>query len=79
MSNKKEEVIIDPMDAVGRLDPNYERIVVEEQGTDLKTAINEVREFVNRLKEKGFEIGLDEIDLNSVYQFTLTVNKKETD
>ena len=79
LSIKKEEVIIDPMDAVDKLDPNYERNVVEEQGTDLKTAINEVREFVERLKEKGFEIGLDEIDLNTNYQFTITVQKKETD
>ena len=79
LSNKREETIIDPMDAVDRLNPDYERIVVEEQGTDLKTAINEIREFVDRLKEKGFEIGLDEMDLDTNYQFTITVTKKDTD
>ncbi len=79
ISNKKEEVIIDPMDAVNRLDPNYEKVVTETKGTDLKTAINDVREFINSLEERGFNVSLDEIDLNNTYQMTISITKKDTD
>ena len=79
VTTQKEEVLIDPMDAVAKLDPNYEKMVVEEKGADLKTAINDVREFIEQLQAKGFEISLDEIDLNNTYQMTINITKKDTD
>lgn len=80
--NKIEEIretssesIIDPMASVIKLDPNYEEKQKEVEGMDLKTAINDVREFVNTLQNKGFEVAIDEIDLENTYQITINVKK----
>ncbi len=75
----KDDVTIDPMDAVARLNPDYEKVIKEETGTDLKTAINEIRDFVSSLQERGFEISLEELDLNDTYQINLNIKKQETD
>ena len=79
LSVQREEVVVDPMDAVDRLDPNYNKVVMEEKGADLKSAINEVREFINTLEERGFTISLDEVDLNDTYQMTINITKQDTD
>ena len=63
-----ENPIIDPMDSVIQLEPNYNEYIEEKQGIDLKTAINEIRELVNNLNERGFTISLDELDLDTKYQ-----------
>ena len=60
-----ENPIIDPMDSVIQLEPNYNEYIEEKQGIDLKTAINEIRELVNNLNERGFVISLDELDLDN--------------
>jgi len=73
-SESKEE-IFDPMDAVIKLDPNYGKIIEEEQGIDLKTAINEVRELVSRLEQKGFNISLEELDITGNYQMTINIKE----
>jgi len=69
------EKIIDPMDSVIKLDPNYNQMVEEAKGTDLKTAINQVRDLITRMQEQGFNINLDEIDLANDYQITITIKK----
>lgn len=78
----KEEIpenIIDPMDSAIKLDPNYVEKQIEEEGLDLKTAINEIRDFVNKMNEKGFEMNLDEIDLDNTYQMTINIKKKDAE
>ena len=73
------ENIIDPMDSAIKLDPNYVEKQIEEEGLDLKTAINEIRDFVNKMNEKGFEMNLDEIDLDNTYQMTINIKKKDAE
>lgn len=74
---KKEEKIIDPMDSVIKLDPNYNKMIEEAKGIDLKTAINEVRDLIQKMEKQGFSISLDEIDLTDKYQMTISINKSE--
>ena len=82
--NKIEEIketstekIVDPMDSVIKLDPNYKQMVEEEKGIDLKTAINEVRDLIEKMQKQGFQISLDEIDLNGNYQMTITIKEND--
>ncbi len=77
IKNTPQEEIVDPMDAVIKLDPNYTKIEEEKAGLDLKTAINEVRDLVKTLKTRGFKISLEELDLSENYQ--MTINIKEND
>lgn len=72
----KEKDIIDPMDSVIMLDPNYEEMQEEKEGTDLKSAINTIRETVEILNKKGFYIETDEADLEEIYHFTIKIYKK---
>ena len=83
-NNKIEEIketstekIVDPMDSVIKLDPNYKQIVEEEKGIDLKTAINEVRDMIDKMQKQGFQITLDEVDLNGNYQMTINIKKND--
>jgi len=77
IKEEKVENIIDPMDSVIKLDPNYDKIIEEEKGLDLKTAINEIRELVTNLEKKGFSISLDELDLYGNYQMTINIQNKD--
>jgi len=77
ISNNKEEEIIDPMDSVIKLDPNYHKIIEEKAGLDLKTAINEVRELVSSLEQRGFKLTLEEIDLAGNYQMTINIKNND--
>ena len=70
-----EEDIVDPIDSINILDPNYEEKKKEETGLDLKTAINDIRELVNSLENSGFVINIDEIDLEDLYQITINIKK----
>ncbi len=74
---EEQEKIIDPMDSVIKLDPNYNQMIEESIGLDLKTAINEVRDLVNKLEQKGFNLSLDELDLNGNYQMTINIKNNE--
>ena len=65
------------MDSVIKLDPNYKQIVEEEKGIDLKTAINEVRDMIDKMQKQGFQITLDEVDLNGNYQMTINIKKND--
>jgi len=77
VKEEAKEDIFDPMDAVIKLDPNYDKIVEEAKGLDLKTAINEVRELVNSLQQKGFDINLEEVDITGNYQMTINIKNKD--
>ena len=77
IEEKTTEKIVDPMDSVIKLDPNYQQMVEEEKGIDLKSAINEVRELIENMKKQGFQISLDEIDLNENYQMTINIKKND--
>ena len=67
--------VFDPVDLIDTLDPNYVQKQEEKLGIDLKTAINTVRDMKDSLQERGFNISLEETDLNDVYQFVIKVKK----
>ena len=69
------EDIVDPIDSIINLEPNYEEKKKEENGIDLKTAINEIRNSITELENKGFNINIDEIDLEDLYQITINIKK----
>lgn len=75
LSAKEESEIFDPVDLIETLDPNYEVQQEEKLGIDLKTAINTVRETKTNLENKGFNIVLEETDLNDSYQFIIKIKK----
>ena len=77
IKEEQTEKIIDPMDSVIKLDPNYKQIVEEAKGIDLKTAINEIRSMVESMEKQGFQMSLDEIDLTDKYQMTISIKKNE--
>jgi ParB family chromosome partitioning protein len=72
---KPDELIIDPMDSVIKLEPDYEEKVEETAGIDLKTAISKIRETIDELTKKGFIIDVDEADLDNLYNITIKINK----
>ena len=75
ITSRNSEPIIDPIDSVIKLDPEYEAKQKEEQHMDLKTAINDVRDFVKNLEERGFTINLEEVDLENTYQININIQK----
>ncbi len=70
-----EEAVVDPVASIIKLDPNYEQKVEEEKGLDLKTAINTIRNVVSDMNEKGFNVEIEELDLESDYQINLKIKK----
>ena len=74
---QKEDNVVDPMDSVIKLDPNYNQMLEEARGIDLKTAINEIRDLVQKMEEQGFSLSLDEIDFADKYQMTINIQKSE--
>lgn len=65
----------DPVNLIETLDPSYHTKVEQKMGIDLKTAINEIRNAKDNLSMKGFNISLEETDLNECYQFTIKIKK----
>lgn len=65
----------DPVNLIDTLDPAYHTKVEEKMGIDLKTAINEIRDAKDTLSEKGFNISMEETDLEDSYQFTIKIKK----
>ena len=74
---QKKDNEVDPMDSVIKLEPNYNQMLEEARGIDLKTAINEIRDLVQKMEEQGFSLSLDEIDLADKYQMTINIQKSE--
>lgn len=70
-----DEDIVDPVDSISILEPDYEEKKKEEVGLDLKTAINDIRDLVSKLENNGFNINTDEIDLEDLYQITINIKK----
>ncbi len=69
------EPIIDPLDSVIKLDTKYEEQQKEKEGMSLKTVINDMRQFVTELENKGFVVQIEELDLENNYQFTINIQK----
>ncbi len=67
--------LIDPLDRIEELDPEYEEKQEEKAGTDLGTTINTIRENVDNLKEKGINIEVEEADLADDYQIIIKIKK----
>lgn len=75
INTKEEPVVFDPVDLIETLDPEYEEKQEEQLGIDLKTAINAIRDTKENLQGKGFNIALEETDLNDSYQFVIKIKK----
>lgn len=75
IEEQNKEEVFDPVDLIETLDPNYEEKQEEKLGIDLKTAINTIRDTKDTLQEKGFNITLEETDLNDTYQFVIKIKK----
>lgn len=63
------------MSIVNTLEPDYQEKLEEAQGTDLKTAINTIRETKEELENKGFNISMEEADLGSSYTINISIIK----
>lgn len=71
----EEEMIIDPVSSIMKLDPSYEQKLEEEKGLDLKTAINTVRNLINQMNDQGFVVEIEELDLSDNYQMNIKIKK----
>ena len=69
------ETLFDPMENVDMLDPDYEKKQIENAGLDLSSAITQARDAIDQLKEKGFKIDTEEIDLDKEYQIIIKIEK----
>lgn len=67
--------VFDPMNFVNTLEPDYQEQVEIAQGTDLNTAINKIRNLKNELELSGFNLFIDEADLDNSYIITININK----
>ncbi len=72
-----EEPLVDPLDSIVTLEPDYEARQKELAGKDLKTAINVVRETVSDLENRGFLVEIEEADLEDIYHITIKINKND--
>lgn len=72
-----EEPLVDPLDSIVTLEPDYEARQKELAGKDLKTAINVVRETVSDLENRGFLVEIEEADLEEIYHITIKINKND--
>ena len=70
-----EEPIVDPLDRIVTLEPDYEQKQEELAGRDLKTAINIVRDTVKDLENRGFIVEIEEADLEDLYHITIKIDK----
>ena len=75
IKSTNEEKIVDPMDSVLKLEPNYEEKQEEQEGTDLKSAINKIRDTIESLNKIGFNIEAEEADLEELYNITIKIKK----
>jgi hypothetical protein len=70
-----QENLVDPMDSVEKLTPEYKEQQVENKEKGLKDAISTVRTCIEGLGSQGFFIDVEEIDFDSYYQITLHIHK----
>ena len=62
---------VNPMDNVNTIDPNMNAQVT----LDVSDAINSIKNTVNDLNNKGFNVIINETDLNNSYQINIIINK----
>lgn len=70
------EGITDPVTYYDTLEPNFMDKVKEYIGLDLKRAINSYREVTKELNSNGFNISIDETDLDDKYYIEININKE---
>lgn len=70
-----DEPLVDPLDSIVTLEPDYAARQEEQAGTDLKTAINKIRNTISDLELSGFNIELEEADLEDQYYFNIKIIK----
>ena len=70
------EGIVDPVTYYDTLDPDFMDKVKEYVGLDLKNAINSYRDLTKELNEKGFNISIEETDLDNKYYIEININKE---
>ena len=68
----EDDDFIDPMAVVDAIKNDINKPIEQ---ASLKTAINDIRECVNKLGEKGIRINIDEIDKPDTYQITIDIEK----
>lgn len=71
----EKDVIVDPMANVDKLADTNKEIRREKAEMGLKDAIVTVRNCIENLGNKGFYIGVEEIDFTDSYQITININK----
>jgi ParB family chromosome partitioning protein len=74
---RKEETMVNPMDVVASMDPNFKSPSETQSGEtyDLKYAIDTMRNTIDGLGSKGFYIDVEEIDFLDNYQITMKIHK----
>ncbi len=75
---RKEETMVNPMDVVAAMDPNYvDPSQANKTGEiyDLKYAIDTIRATIDGLGSKGFYIDVEEIDFLDNYQISMKIHK----
>lgn len=75
MTSSDEDKDFDPVNLIDTLDPNFTTKLEEKLGVDLKTAINTIRDAKDSLSAKGFNLSLEETDLDDAYQFIIKIKK----
>lgn len=70
------EGVVDPAAFYDTLDPQFMDKVKEYIGLDLKTAINSYRDLTNKLNNEGFNINIDEVDMDGKYHIEIDINKE---
>ena len=71
----KQNEIVDPMDKVNKLTPEYKEEVKETKAMELKDAISKIRSCIEDLGNQGFFIEVEEIDFDTNYQITMRIDK----
>jgi len=70
-----EENVVDPVSYFDTLDPGFLDKIKEQEGLDLKTAINEYRNITSILNSRGFNIQIDEADEPDKYHIVIDIDK----
>ena len=70
-----KEELVNPMDAVEKLSPEYREQMKEKAGNGLKDAITKIRTCIQDLGNNGFYINVEEIDFDTNYQITIQIDK----
>ena len=75
IKTEEKDLIIDPMANVDKLSESNRELHNEQMDMGLKDAIVSVRNCIEELGNKGFYIGVEEIDFTNSYQITININK----